>query len=733
VTDSNSTDFVGATVAITSGFVSAQDTLAFTNQNGITGNYNSGTGVLTLTGTSSVANYQTALRSVTYQNSSENPTSSRTVTFTANDGTNTGSATRGITITAVNDAPVNTVPGPQSTNVNTALAFSGGNQISIADVDAGTNAVQVTLTATNGTLTLSTTVGLAFTVGDGTADVTMTFTGTIANINTALSGMTFTPTNGFNGAATVTITTNDQGNSGTGGALTDTDVVNITVATNITIQDAKVAEPSSGSTNMLFTVSLPAAAASTVTVNFTTAVGGGNPATPGTDFSTTSGTVTFLAGEQLKVIAVPVLSDADNAETDETFLVNLSSPSAGASIADGTATGTITVANPAGTFVISEIRTSGPAGAGDDFVELYNNTDTPLTVAASDGSSGYGLYKLGGTCGATPTLIGTIPNGTIIPARGHYLFVGSQYSLANYGGTGAAAGDTTLLADIDSDANVGIFTTASVANVSSVNRLDAVGFGSNSGSNCDLLREGTILPANGTTTLEGSYQRDECGKLANSGVFGNCPAGGSPKDSNNNVQDFFWADTAGTLTPAGQHLGAPGPQNKTSPIVRNAPLPVLILDGTKASSVDPNRLRDFTVVTNGSQGTLTFRRRVRNDTGAPVTRLRFRIIDLSTAPVTGGIADMRALDSSSVSVSGILDSQTCLASTGSATTPCTVTVQGTLVETPPAQALGGATNSTFTVTLGTPLAAGASVNLQLRFGLQTTGSFKFFFNVEALP
>jgi hypothetical protein len=366
-------------------------------------------------------------------------------------------------------------------------------------------------------------------------------------------------------------------------------------------------------------------------------------------------------------------------------------------------------------------------------VELYNNTDTPLTVAASDGSSGYGLYKLGGTCGATPTLIGTIPNGTIIPARGHYLFVGSQYSLANYGGTGAAAGDTTLLADIDSDANVGIFTTASVANVSSVNRLDAVGFGSNSGSNCDLLREGTILPANGTTTLEGSYQRDECGKLANSGVFGNCPAGGSPKDSNNNVQDFFWADTAGTLTPAGQHLGAPGPQNKTSPIVRNAPLPVLILDGTKASSVDPNRLRDFTVVTNGSQGTLTFRRRVRNDTGAPVTRLRFRIIDLSTAPVTGGIADMRALDSSSVSVSGILDSQTCLAATGSATTPCTVTVQGTLVETPPAQALGGATNSTFTVTLGTPLAAGASVNLQLRFGLQTTGSFKFFFNVEALP
>src|SRR4029450_10918742 len=167
VTDSNSTDLVGATVAITAGFVSAQDTLAFTNQLGITGSYNSGTGVLTLTGTTTVANYQTALRTVTYQNSSENPTASRTVTFTANDGTNTGSATRGITITAVNDPPVNTVPGPQATSPNTPLTFSsgGGNLISIADLDAGTNAVQVTLTASNGTLTLNGTTGLNFGCG----------------------------------------------------------------------------------------------------------------------------------------------------------------------------------------------------------------------------------------------------------------------------------------------------------------------------------------------------------------------------------------------------------------------------------------------------------------------------------------------------------------------------------------------------------------------------------------
>jgi hypothetical protein len=118
------------------------------------------------------------------------------------------------------------------------------------------------------------------------------------------------------------------------------------------------------------------------------------------------------------------------------------------------------------------LRTSGPGGAGDDFVEVYNNTDTPLTIAASDASGGYGLFKMGATCGATPVLIGTIPNGIVIPARGHYLFVGSAYSLAAY-----AAGDQTLSSDIESDRNVAIFNTAAVANLSSVTRLDAVGFG----------------------------------------------------------------------------------------------------------------------------------------------------------------------------------------------------------------------------------------------------------------
>ncbi|HKV33494.1 MAG TPA: Calx-beta domain-containing protein [Pyrinomonadaceae bacterium] len=501
---------------------------------------------------------------------------------------------------------------------------------------------------------------------------------------------------------------------------------------DIVVQDAHVVEPGSGATNMIFTVSLNAAApAGGVSVNFATAQEppATNHATAGADYTTTSGIVNFATGEELKVISVPVLADATS-EVNETFLVVLSNPVNGA-IADGTATGTIQTVNQPGTITISELRTSGPDGAGDDFVEIYNNSNSPHTVTATDGTAGYGLFKMGATCGDAPVLIGLISNDTVIPARGHYLFVGSFYSVFDY-----SVGDQRLISDVENDENVGIFSTTSVAGISTANRLDAVGFGSNTGANCDLLREGTTLTPLAGSVLEWSYQRDQCGKLANPATFGACPTS-VPKDSNNNAQDFFFADTAGTNTSAGQHLGAPGPEDLTSPVVNQTP-PVFLLDATMPVPSAPNRFRDLTPdpANNSSFGTIAFRRRFLNNTGAPVTRLRFRVIDISTFPAPGGIADLRARSSGSVVVTNINDAATCLASTGSAATPCTVTVQGTTLEMPPAQPNGGGNNSTLnvgTITLDTPLAPGASINFQLLTGVQATGSFKAFFYVEALP
>ncbi len=221
-----------ATVQITGNFASGQDILGFADQNGISGSFNAATGVLTLIGSSSVANYKAALDSVTYFNNSDNPSGlDRTISYTVNDGTlNSNSSTSTIHVTPVNDAPVNVKPGAQTTLEDTSLTFStgGGNAISVSDVDAGSGNLQVDLGVSHGLLTLSGTAGLTVT-GNGTAAVELT--GTVADIDAALNGLVFAPAANFNGAGadTLTITTNDLGNTGTGGAQSDTDTVTINI------------------------------------------------------------------------------------------------------------------------------------------------------------------------------------------------------------------------------------------------------------------------------------------------------------------------------------------------------------------------------------------------------------------------------------------------------------------------------------------------------------------------
>lgn len=136
-----------------------------------------------------------------------------------------------VDITPVNDAPVNAVPGAQSTDEDVPLVFSiaNSNAISINDVDAGSGYLAVTLSVTAGTLTLNSTTGLNFSNGDGNDDATMTFTGTLAAINTALNGLSFQPPPDASGSSELSLITNDQGNTGVGGPFSDTDTVAITI------------------------------------------------------------------------------------------------------------------------------------------------------------------------------------------------------------------------------------------------------------------------------------------------------------------------------------------------------------------------------------------------------------------------------------------------------------------------------------------------------------------------
>ena len=118
--DVDDTNIESAVVDISSGYNSSEDTLLFTNQNGISGSYNPVAGRWTLTGSATLANYETAIRSITYTNTSENPdTTTRTVSFTVNDGDdNSNTLTRDI-----NDHCRSTMlhPGPTIRSLSTKI------------------------------------------------------------------------------------------------------------------------------------------------------------------------------------------------------------------------------------------------------------------------------------------------------------------------------------------------------------------------------------------------------------------------------------------------------------------------------------------------------------------------------------------------------------------------------------------------------------------------------------
>ncbi|MEH2081064.1 MAG: putative Ig domain-containing protein [Nostoc sp.] len=261
VSDTDSPNLVSATVSISSSFVSAQDTLAFTNQNGITGSYNSSIGVLTLTGSATIADYQTALRFITYINNSDNPTTTpRTISFVVNDGTaDSATVTRNIKITAVNDVPIARATNPAlSYTENATIAIDSA--ITVSDVDSS-NLVSATISITSGfvsgqdTLAFTNQNGIIGNYNSSTGVLTLTGTSTVANYQAALSSITYT--NSSDNPTTTPRTVSFLVNDGTADSTAVTRNINITAVND----DPVVANPIADQTatvDTAFNFDLPA-------------------------------------------------------------------------------------------------------------------------------------------------------------------------------------------------------------------------------------------------------------------------------------------------------------------------------------------------------------------------------------------------------------------------------------------------------------------------------------------
>lgn len=363
-----------------------------------------------------------------------------------------------------------------------------------------------------------------------------------------------------------------------------------------------------------------------------------------------------------------------------------------------------------GDLVIREFRWRGPAGQEDEYVEVFNKTAGPLTIVAADGSSGYAIAAERTAPSALPAVLVAIPNGTRLERGQSFLAVNATvttgYSLKDYGGVGKAVHDAAWTVDVFDNSGVGVFRSTSLLDGST--RIDAVGF---STSAADYKEGGGLSPAAGITVGgEWAFVRQAP-----------YPAG-VVRDSGNNSLDFVFQSTnAGVYGGVQSALGSPGPQNVASP--RNVPMPSGLADPSVAPTLAPNKTQ--------SGNYHYFRRKVTNNTGVAIGKIRLRISAITTLFGVGynpGVqADWRGISTTDASITVV--------------GPGTVTARGVTLEAPTvgysASGKGAGYNASFIVDLSdlglAGLPDGESIYVNLGFRNVKGGSYYFILVPEFLP
>jgi uncharacterized delta-60 repeat protein len=344
--------------------------------------------VLTFGAAATEARVNEAMGDITYANTSENPTGSARIDWSFSDG-NTGTQGSGgalaatgfttVNLAPTNDKPVYTVPGPLGTVADVDFAISG---VSISDPDSASLLTFVKVD--HGTLTVTEADG-AFVFGSGTRSLQLE--GNAAQINAAFSHLSYHSAADFSGADTLGITTFDE--AGLPSAIVSSDVtLNVTaVPGSLSINDVTISEGDSGAKVATFTVTRSDGTAA-IDVDFATA--DGSATTADNDYVATSGTLHFAAGVKSQAISVAINGDT-KIESDETFSVNLSGATNGATISHGSAAGTITNDDAAGSISINDVTISeGDSGSKFATFTVTRSGGTAafdVNFATSDGSA----------------------------------------------------------------------------------------------------------------------------------------------------------------------------------------------------------------------------------------------------------------------------------------------------------------------------------------------------------
>ncbi|HEX3075242.1 MAG TPA: cadherin repeat domain-containing protein, partial [Lachnospiraceae bacterium] len=146
-----------------------------------------------------------------------------------------------ITIININEAPTISVPATLSVPMDSTTDITG---MLFTDVDAGSGSVAAKFSVTSGTLAATSGMGVTAASSKSTE---LTLTGSISNINSFLDAgnLSFTSDLGSHAPVTLSVTLNDSGNSGSGGARTVSKSVSISILYPATVNSVSV--PNNGS------------------------------------------------------------------------------------------------------------------------------------------------------------------------------------------------------------------------------------------------------------------------------------------------------------------------------------------------------------------------------------------------------------------------------------------------------------------------------------------------------
>jgi uncharacterized delta-60 repeat protein len=450
--DPDSTNLTSLLVTITNQLDGTSETLAAnTAGTGITAIYDSGTGVLTLSGSDSVANYQQVLQTITYDNSSENPNpATRTITFVSSDGSNASPvATASVGITALDDPAV--IAGDISYTGDEGDAVTG--TLTATDVEGLTDGTvyTVTTTATNGTAVIDPASGVwTFTPTDinwfGTDNFTVTVTDDLGGATTQVVSITLA---NVDDAAVISGDISFNGDEGDTvvGTMSATDVEGLTDGTLYTVttaatNGAAAIDPASGA--WTFTPTDPNwFGTDSFTVTVTDDLGGittqvisitlanvDDPAVIGGD-------VSYTGDEGDSVTGTLTATDVDGL-TDGTIYTVSSAATNGAAAIDptsGTWTFTPTDPNWFGIDSFTVTVTDDLGGTSTQIISIsLANVDDPAVIGGNISYSGNEGDTVAGTLSASDvegltdgtiyTVTAAATNGTaaIDPASGAWTF-----------------------------------------------------------------------------------------------------------------------------------------------------------------------------------------------------------------------------------------------------------------------------------------------------------------------